>query len=140
LDPNHPTYLRIAAIARLRNHKDRIGQALRRGRQYLRETSFLGRPFSIPGSGELVAWSRILYDQEVVIVLNPHATESRGAEVIVDSSLHPQGSSLAVLYHSDWTDAQLRKPTPTDTVPVRDREGRAVVRIDLSPAGMMILA
>jgi hypothetical protein len=54
-DTNHPTYLRIAAIARMRNGQDRIGLALRRGRQYLRETPFLRRLFAIPGRGELGA-------------------------------------------------------------------------------------
>jgi hypothetical protein len=38
-DANHPTYLRIAAIAKIRNGDNKIGLALRRGRQYLRQTS-----------------------------------------------------------------------------------------------------
>ena len=71
-DLDHLTYLRIAAIARIRDQQNQIGLALRRGRQYLRETSFLDRLFSIPGPGELIAWSRILFDQEVLVVLNTH--------------------------------------------------------------------
>jgi glycosidase len=38
-DPEHPTYLRIAAIARLRRANDPLGQALRRGRLYLSQSS-----------------------------------------------------------------------------------------------------
>jgi glycosidase len=139
-DPEHPTWLRIAAIARVRNRRDRIGLALRRGRQYLRDTSFLGRPFAIPARGELVAWSRILFDQEVLAALNTHGTEGRGAQVTVDASLHPAGSTMTVLYHGAWSDAELRDPPRNQTVPVQHHNGRASVRIDLAPAGMAILA
>ena len=41
-NPDHPTYLRIAAIARIRNRKDAIGKAVCRGRLYPRETSVCG--------------------------------------------------------------------------------------------------
>ena len=139
-DPDHPTYLRIAAIARIRSQQNQIGLALRRGRQYLRETSFLGRPFSIPGPGELAAWSRILVNQEVLVVLNTHGTESRGADVTIDGALHPLPSMMKFLYNSDWDDAELRDPLRDQTLPVENRDRRATVRVDLPPAGMAILA
>jgi glycosidase len=139
-DPNHPTYLRIAAIARVRNRQDPVGLALRRGRQYLRETSFLERPFAIPGRGELIAWSRIQFDQEVLVALNSHGTESRGAHITVDASLHPAGSTMIFLYHGAWNDTELRNPPQGQTVPVHLSNGRATVRFDLPPAGMAILA
>ena len=123
-----------------RNQQDQVGLALRRGRQYLRETSFLGRPFAIPGRGELIAWSRILYDQEVLVVLNTHGTENRGADVTVDASLHPAGSTMTFLYKSDWRDSELCDPPQNQIVPVQHRNGRATVRIDLPPVGMAILA
>jgi glycosidase len=139
-DPNHPTYLRIAAIARLRNRRDKIGLALRRGRQYLRETSFLGRLFAFPAGGELAAWSRIQFDQEVLVALNTHGTEPRGAQVTVDAALHPPGSILSFLYHGSWSDSELRHPPQGQTVPAQNSNGRATVRLDLPPAGMAILA
>jgi Alpha amylase, catalytic domain len=139
-DPNHPTYLCIAAIARLRNRQDRVGLALRRGRQYLRDTSYLGRPFAIPGRGELAAWSRILFDQEVLVALNSHGTEARGADVTVDAVMHPAGSAMTMLYRGDWSDADLRQPPGGQTMPVQPSSGRATVRLDLPPAGMAILA
>jgi glycosidase len=138
-DQNHPTYLRIAAIARERNRSDLIGMALRRGRQYLRETSFLGRPFSVPGCGELVAWSRILFEQEILIALNTHGTENRSADVTVHAGIHPHGSRMTFLYRSDWTDAELRNPPQKQTLSVKHVNGRAAVHIDLPPAGMVIL-
>lgn len=139
-DPGHPTYLRIAAIARLRNQNGPVGLALRRGRQYLRETSFLGRPFSAPEPGELAAWSRLLVNQEVLIALNTHGTAPRGADVTVDASLHPPGATLTVLYRGDWSDADLCNPSQPKRIPVQYDQGRATVRIDLPPAGMAILA
>jgi glycosidase len=135
----HPSYRRVAAIARIRRQDNQVGRALRRGRQYLRETSFLDRPFSLPGAGELTAWSRILYDQEVLIAYNTHGTEPRGADVTVESSFHPDGSVMRVLYRSDWSDSQLENPPLDQHVPVVHRDGRATVRVDLPPAGMMIL-
>lgn len=139
-DLGHPTYRRIGAVARLRNRSDAVGLALRRGRQYPRETSFLDRPFSFPGAGELVAWSRLLYRQEVLVALNTSDAGDRGALVTLDASLHPPESSVTVLYRSDWTDAQLASPPAGQIVPVQHTGGRAVVRVDLPPAGMAILA
>lgn len=139
-DCMHPTYLRLAAIARLRNRNDAIGLALRRGRQYARETSFLGGPFAVPGAQELMAWSRILFRQEVLVCLNTHGAQPRGADVTVDADLHAKGSQLNVLYRSDWTGAQLRNPPAGETATVDVVDNRARVRVDLPPAGMMILA
>lgn len=138
-DPAHPTYHRISAIARIRNRRDPVGLALRRGRQYLRETSFLSRPFLLPGPGELVAWSRILFNQEVLVALNCHGTEGRGAHVTVDASLHPAGSTMRFLYHGAWSDAELGNAPQNQTLPVQHDHGRASVRLDLPPAGMAIL-
>jgi glycosidase len=137
-DRDHPTYLRIAAIAGARSRSDRTGLALRRGRQYLRETSIEGAPFRIPPAGELVGWSRILFDAEALVLLNTHGALPRGAAVTVDASLHADHSRMRVLYHSAWSDDELRNP-PDQTIPVRKSDGRATVTIELPPAGMAIL-
>lgn len=140
-DPAHPTYLRIAAIARLRNGDDPAGLALRRGRQYLRETSILGHPFALPAAGELVAWSRILVDQEVLVAVNSHGTEPRGAFVTVDATLHAApDATMTVRYRGDWSNAELADPPAAETVAVEQHDGRSMVRIDLPPAGMIVLA
>lgn len=136
---DHPAYLRIAAIARVVTRKDSVGMALRRGRQYHRETRFDGIHFVGPRQGELVAWSRILYDREVLIALNTHGTQGRGADVTVDANLHPDGSKLEVLYRSDWTDAELKTPPAGQTTWVGSDYGRSIIRVDLPPAGMAIL-
>jgi hypothetical protein len=139
-NPEHPTYLRIAAIARLRKGEDPIGRTLRMGICYPRETSFCGYPFQIPGAGELFAWSRILAYHEVVMVLNTHGLEARGAEVTVDENLNLPGTKLRVLYRADWTDEQLKHPPTDEFIPVEQApDGRAYVHLSLPPAGMLIL-
>jgi len=141
-DPAHPAYRRIAAIARVRNGgaDEDVGLTLRRGRQYRRETSFGDRGFGFWGPGEIVAWSRMLFDREVLMALNTHGTEGRGAEVTVDASLHPDGSRMRFLYRGDWSPAELASPPSGQEVPVRRlADGRAVVRVDVPAAGFAIL-
>jgi glycosidase len=139
-DPTHPAYQRIAAITRLRNQAGTVGLALRRGRQYPRQTAFLGLPFAVYGPGELVALSRLLFQQEVLVALNTHGAAPRGAEVTVDASLHTPGSTMTVLYHSSWDPATLTDPPANQTVTVqRQNDGRLTVQVDLPPAGMAIL-
>lgn len=139
-DPNHPTYLRIAAIARLRDQKSPVGLALRRGRQYLREISVNSSSFFWPTSGQVVGWSRILFTQEVVMALNTNGVESQSAYIEVDPNLHPAGSQITVLYNSAWNDDQLRHPPTSETLTVELYENRTAIRVNLPPAGMVILA
>jgi glycosidase len=138
-DPNHPTYLRIAAIARVVTRTDSIGMALRRGRQYPRDVAFNGT-YLPPQQGELVAWSRVLFQREVVVAVNTNGAAKRGGFVTVDRGLHPPGSTLNVLYRGDWTNAELLTPPSDPPRSVTDDNGRSVVRVDLPPAGMIILA
>lgn len=140
-DPTHPTYRRIAAIARLRNRDDQIGRALRRGRQYWRQiAAALADPFHFAGAGQLVAWSRLLLNQEVLIVLNTHGVGSQGAFVTVDAAFHPPGASLTFLYRGDWSDIEFSTPPNQQVTVETTGDGRRVVRVELPPAGMAILA
>lgn len=95
-DPDHPAFRRIAGLARLRA----AWPVLRFGRQYQRPISLFRGPFAMAGSGELVAWSRILDDEEALCVLNSHGTDPRGGDVLVDADLSPAGSELTVVYNS----------------------------------------
>ncbi len=95
-DERHPAYRRIAALAALR----RGVPVLRHGRQYLRPISVFGEEFSIRGPGEIVAWSRILDDEEALCVVNAHGTEPRGGDVLVDASLSPPGGSMTVVLNT----------------------------------------
>ena len=92
-DDQHPAYVRISHLIACR----RSAPVLRQGRQYLRPTSLFGGPFEARGPGELVAWSRILDDEEALCVVNAHATESRGADVLVDATLNAPGAVMTVV-------------------------------------------
>lgn len=111
-----------------------------RGRVYLRETSVDGKPFSIPGTGEIIAWSRILFNKEVLVVFNSNGEENQEAEITVDASLHPVGSEMKVLYRGDWSDAELKNPPSNQSIEVKANQNSATVIIKLPPAGMAILA
>jgi glycosidase len=137
---DHPTYLKIAGIARIRNRSDMIGLTLRRGRQYLRETNYHGGSFIVPGQGELAAWSRVMDRQEVLVTLNTNGSEHRGAFATVHAPFHAPGSFMKVLYRSDWSDAELKGLPPNQAAAIEYFGERATVRIDLPPAGMAILA
>ncbi len=95
-NPNSPTYRRIAALAALRKQFP----VLRQGRQYLRPISNFGAPFAIGGPGEVVAWARILNDEEALCIVNANGHDARGADVIVDVALSPPGTNLTVIANS----------------------------------------
>jgi len=88
-NPAAPAYLRIAGLIKVRS----ANPVLRYGRQYQRKTSNFGAPFLLPGPGELIAWSRILDDEEALCIVNGHGAESRGADVMIDATLNVVGAA-----------------------------------------------
>ena len=139
-DDHSPAYIRIAALTALRQSYP----VLRDGRQYPRPIAFLGRPFDMYGPGEILAWSRILDDEEALCVLNAHGTDERGADVSVDATLNPPGSSMTVVLNT----AQAANPQGyagvhpvRSSLPVkRTADGRAYVEIrNLPPSEVLVL-
>ena len=138
-DPQHPTYRRIAAMNALRASFP----ALRQGRQYQRPIAFLGYPFGIYGGGEIIAWSRILDDEEVLCVLNPHGNQARGADVLVDATLTPTGSFTVVLNSAAANPQSFTGTNATgSTVNIkRHPSGIAYVEIrQLGPSEVLVLS
>jgi len=138
-DPQHPTYRRIAAMNALRASFP----ALRQGRQYERPISFMGYPFGIYGNGEIIAWSRILDDEEVLCVLNPHGNQARGADVLVDATLTPGGSFTVVLNSAAANPQSFTGTNATgSTVRIkRHPDGIAYVEIrQLGPSEILVLS
>jgi glycosidase len=81
----------IAAIARTH-------EPLRFGRMYYRQISGDGQHFGFPyGSTYTLAFSRMLYGQEVLVAYNVSAT-ARSDSVVVDSDLHQLGDKLTYLF------------------------------------------
>jgi glycosidase len=88
-------YQHISQIATVR----RATPALRYGRFYFRPISGDGQHFGISTflNGTL-AFSRILMDQEIVIVANTDTNNSCSVRVIVDNTLNQPGDQMRILY------------------------------------------
>jgi len=83
-DASGPAFVRIAALLDAR----RRFPVLRQGREYPRPISNYGALFSPPAGGELIAWSRILDDEEALCIVNGHGLSPRGGDVVVDAGLN----------------------------------------------------
>jgi hypothetical protein len=133
--------VRISALTSLRQEYP----ALRYGRQYLRQINnpYLGPRFDFHGPGELIAWSRILDDEELLCVLNTHGVESRGAKVIVDAGLNPQGSEMTVILNTAQTDdPECYSGTYPigQSIPIKRMDGIACVELrDIPPSETLVL-
>jgi glycosidase len=122
-DQKHPIYREAARLAQVRTGEP----ALRYGRFYFREISENGTDFMYPEQGVgMLAYSRILDTEEVLIVLNLRHEEYRN-HVVLDKELTPPGTALA-----DLLDKRR-------TFLVEERGGRATVAITLPPYGIAIL-
>ncbi|MCX7727590.1 MAG: hypothetical protein N2053_12165, partial [Chitinispirillaceae bacterium] len=131
----HPVYKRISLLASVRA----AFKPLRRGRQYQREISLLGYPFSFYGPGEILAWSRIFDDQEVLVVINTHGVEKRGALVTIDAKLSKEG--MMIVANTDPSAPQDMKRGAI--VYPQESNGRCFLSLDkwlLGPSEVMVLA
>ena len=88
-NPIAPAFVRIAALTRVRSRFP----ILRYGRLYPRPISVFAGGFSASAAGELIAWSRVLDEEEGLCVVNGHGTQARGADVLVDAALNGTGAS-----------------------------------------------
>ena len=100
---NTTFYLEIQEVVAVRNSQP----ALRYGRFYFRPISGDSVNFGIsPFPSGVLAWSRILNDQEVLIVANTNTTQSQSVDVILEITLSKPGDTLRVLYSNN------RRPLP----------------------------
>lgn len=108
-NPAHPLFQEIRILAALRGARppQSLGlpaapiprPCLSYGRQYFREVSQNGTDFGHSvGVGGIVAFSRILADQEVVIIANTSTTQPFAGFVVVDPDLHRQPVPYRVIY------------------------------------------
>ncbi|HEX3047468.1 MAG TPA: alpha-amylase family glycosyl hydrolase [Bacillota bacterium] len=95
-DVNHPFYKQIQEIASLRASEP----ALRYGRQYHREIAGKdGDIFGIsPYKNGVLAYSRILNDEEIVIVLNTNTEINQELHIVVDYTLNNKDLTYKILY------------------------------------------
>jgi glycosidase len=88
-------YTALSNIASVREAES----ALRYGRFYFRPLSGDSINFGISTfAGGVLAWSRILNDQEVVIVANMNTTQIQSVDVILEMELSKPGDQLRILF------------------------------------------
>ncbi len=143
-DRQHSFYQAIQKIAAVRARQP----ALRYGRQYFRQISGDGVHFGFSHfpSGVL-AFSRILSDQEVIVIANTNAQSGWQGEALVDFAINPVGSIYHVLYSNKSSPAA---PEPVSeksmgSVEIREVDGAVthgptrVLRLKLQPMEIQIL-
>jgi glycosidase len=112
-------YLEIQEVIAVRNSEP----ALRYGRFYFRPISGDSVNFGIsPFPSGVLAWSRILNDQEVLIVANTNTAQSQSVDVILEITLTKPGDTLRVLYSN--------KSAPTAPAPVKTLNQVKVTEVD----------
>jgi glycosidase len=104
---NHFFYKHSQALITLRN----ACAPLRYGRFYFRPISGDRNNFAVSSSAPgVLSYSRILNDQEVVVIANTITDQPLSVVCIVDQSLNPPGSNFQILYSNKT------QPTPPDPV------------------------
>jgi len=94
-DPANPFYTNIAALGQLRNTET----ALQYGRLYFREVSGNGQDFGQSyGVGGILAFARILYDREVLIVANTSTTNEFTGWAVMDVDINRAQPAMTVAY------------------------------------------
>jgi hypothetical protein len=141
---NAKYYQHISQVAAIR----RETPALRYGRFYFRPISGDGQQFGVSSFlNGILAFSRILMDQEVVIIANTDTVNPRAIDVIVDITLNRPGDQLRILYSNQ---PQPQAPGPVEqltagAVTVQETDGTTgtgplnCVRVTLAPLEVQIL-
>jgi glycosidase len=130
-DVSSEVYKAVAAITSIR----RKNITLRRGRQYLRDISGDGTNFGPPSFvggatriSSIVAWSRLLDDEEFVLAINTDTNNDLAVWVTVDNTLHEEGDIFACIYPAG--------PLLPEAV-VERRNGKAML-IKVARAGFVV--
>lgn len=135
-NPDHPIYTRIAQLAGVR----RRFKPLRRGRQYRRAISYLDYPFGDYGAGQIIAWSRIFDDQELLVVVNPHGTDRRGARVAVEGRLSAREGMQIVANTDPTAPPDMRPGARLNVASYGDWNFVALDQWLLGPSEVMVIA
>jgi alpha-amylase len=126
LSKNNPIFRQISILAAIRQES----AVLKFGRMYMRESSHDGKTFTMPVTHDrMLAFSRILYDEEMVIVYNRSLTQDDEEYIGVDNDLNPEGSIFRFCYGSEGKIHVLRNEDGT----------RHFIKLKLSPAQFVIL-
>ncbi len=146
-DMNHPLYRAVQQIAQVRADQP----ALRYGRQYFRQISGNRTEFGISAfPAGVLAFSRILNDQEVLVVAATSTIQGFQGEVIIDHEINPEGSSYKVLYSNKKDAGGSKEPgtvvdKPGGSVTIHEIDGSVAsgpartLPVNLQPLEIQIL-
>jgi glycosidase len=145
-DPANPIYVALLQMLQVRASQ----AALRYGRQYFRPLSGNGWEFGLsPYAGGVLAFSRILNDQEVVFVANINLQQAFAGEVIIDSTLHSSAAGMKPLFSNLRPVAGLTNSVfdkPGGSVTIHEVSGAVTngpamsVQVQLQPGEVQLLA
>jgi hypothetical protein len=138
-----PAFVRIRHLTGVRQQLP----VLRYGRQYLRPIAPPGGAFAASKAGDIIAWSRILDDEEAVCVVNGNGGQSKGGDVLVEGSFNATpGAIFQVVANSAQAAALAAGVAYTGTHPVGEqlavkaRDGTRFVEIrGVAPAEVLVL-
>ncbi|SKC83458.1 alpha-amylase family glycosyl hydrolase [Ohtaekwangia koreensis] len=126
LDKNNTIYCQISQLASIRKNSP----VLKFGRMYMRESSQDGRKFQLPLTQDcMLAFSRILFDEEMIFVYNSSKLEDDEEYIAVDSYLNPEGSFFRYCYGGQGKIHVLKN----------EDGSRHFIKIKLSPSQFVIL-
>lgn len=139
-DVNHPFYKAIKRLSEIRDNQP----ALRYGRLYFRPISGDGVHFGAsPFAPGVIAFSRILNNQEILIVANANTQEGFQGHVLVDFFINHDGDRFIVL-----NDSSTIPPGPVETLTdleIHEIDGGVTsgpalgIRVSLQPMEVQIL-
>lgn len=118
----------IQDLAKLRDAQP----CLRYGRQYFRTCSGNGIDFGYStDAGGIIAFSRVLNDREVLIVINTSTTQRNQVHVVVDWNLNADGKPWKLLFSTE--------PHPSAAQPTATHGPNRTVQVTLEPMEAQVL-
>lgn len=128
LNQQSEIYKAISSIAKFRNESN----VLKFGRMFMRETSKDSIRFHLPECHKcLLAFSRILYDQEVVFAFNSSTSEVKEEYILVDCQLNRNHKWMKPVYGIKTNVEILHSEDPTNPV--------CYIKLYLKPMQLVIL-
>jgi len=128
LNQQSEIYKAISSIAKFRNESN----VLKFGRMFMRETSKDGSRFHLPECHKcLLAFSRILYDQEVVFAFNTSTSEVKEEYILVDCQLNRNYKWMKPVYGLKTNVEILHSENPANPV--------CYIKLYLKPMQLVIL-
>ncbi len=126
LNKNNCIFQEISKLAAIRKNS----AVLKFGRMYMREVSHDGHWFQLPVTQDcLLAFSRILYDEEMLVIYNSSPEQEDEEYICIHSHLNPEGEVFRYLYGAKGKIHVLRN----------EDGSRHFIKVKLRPSQFVIL-